>query len=62
MTLKEWQEKLGNIEIPGMHGIYDTYDMDGRIVGRDVYVKGRRVLRIVSILSDKEMTIDEGLL
>ncbi|MEI8011902.1 MAG: hypothetical protein WCI27_05395 [Candidatus Omnitrophota bacterium] len=62
MTLKEWQKVCGNQKIPGMNGIFDTRDMTGRVLCRDVYIKGQRVLRIAPILPDEEIVIEERLL
>ncbi len=59
MNLKAWQKKLGNMKIRGLHGVYDAIDMDGRLVGRTVYIKGRKVITIAPIWPEEEITIDD---
>lgn len=58
MTLKEWQKKHGNKPIPGMHGIYDSYDMQGRIVVREVYINGRRLMTLAPIWPEDEEVLE----
>jgi len=56
MNYKQWKKKKGNKKIPGMHGVYDSYDMQGRIVVREVYVNGYRVMTLSPIWpSDEEV-------
>lgn len=56
MNYTEWHKKYGNKKRPGMHGVYDSYDMEGRIVVREVYVKGYRVMTLSPIWpSDEEV-------
>jgi hypothetical protein len=59
MNLKEWQKMLGKKKFPSLHGVYDAIDMDGRIVGRTVYIKGRKVMTIAPIWPEEEITIDD---
>jgi hypothetical protein len=52
MKYKDWAKKNANKKRPGMHGVYDSYDMEDRIVVREVYIKGRRVMTLAPILPD----------
>ncbi len=54
MTINEWIKKHGNKRRPGMHGIYDSYDMEDRIVVREVYIKGWRVMTLAPIWPDED--------
>ena len=61
MTLKEWQSLLGSKykKQPGMHGIYDSYDMEDRVVIREVYIKGWLVMTLAPIWPDSDETDEE---
>ena len=59
MTLKEWQKKHKYKKIPGMHGIFDATDMEGRIVVRDIYIDGWLKFRIAPIWPDEEEIEEE---
>lgn len=58
MTLKEWQKQFGDQKIEGMHGVYDSYDMQGRIVVREVYIEGKRVITISPIRLGEEEVLE----
>jgi len=49
MTLNEWERRFGKKKHHELHGVYSSYDLDGKIIVRDVYIYGHLMLRIEPI-------------